>query len=87
MTYKIPSFDIGPMARHSNLDHAFLAKAGFLLGLAMFTIGGGGELLGHAIYGSLPAWETTLFFDLEVLGLLIGFVSPLVFAILLPLVE
>jgi hypothetical protein len=75
------------MARHSNLDHAFLAKAGFLLGLALFAVGGGGEVFGHAMYGSLPAWETTLFFDLEVLGLLIGFFSPFVFGIFLPLAE
>jgi len=75
------------MARHGELDHAFLAKAGFLFGLALFAIGGGGELLGHAMYGSLPAWETTLFFDLEVLGLLIGFFSPFIFGIFLPLTE
>lgn len=75
------------MARHGALDHAFLAKAGFLLGLGLFAVGGGGELLGHAMYESLPAWETTLFFDLEVLGLLIGFFSPFIFGIFLPLAE
>lgn len=75
------------MGRNGDLDHAFLAKSGFLVGLALFTIGGGGELIGHAMYGSLPAWENTLFFDLEVLGLLIGFFSPFLFGIVLPLTE
>ena len=75
------------MAQHSDLDHAFLAKAGFLVGLALFTIGGGGELIGHTMYGSLPAWENTLFFNLEVIGLLIGFFSPFIFGIVLPLTE
>ena len=65
------------MAR-SGLDHATLAKAGFLIGLALFGIGAGGELIGHAMYGTLPDWENTLLFNAEVLGLLVGIVLPLV---------
>jgi len=75
------------MARTRSIDHARYAKLGFLLGLALFAIGGGGEIVGHAIYGTLPAWEATLLFDLEVIGLLVGFFSPLVFGIALPLLE
>lgn len=75
------------MAHQTSLDHAFLAKAGFLLGVTLFVMGAGGELIGHGMYGSLPGWETTLFFDLEVIGLLISLFSPFLFGIFLPLVE
>lgn len=75
------------MTQHRELDYAFLAKAGFLLGLGMFVLGGGGEFLGHALYGSLPAWVDTLFFDLEAVGLVIGFFSPFIFGIFLPLTK
>lgn len=75
------------MARYGNFDYAYLAKTGFLLGLALFAIGGGGGLLGHAFFEPLPAWESTLFLDLEVLGVLVGFVSPFLFGVFLPLTE
>ena len=75
------------MARTRSIDHARYAKLGFLLGLSLFVIGGGGEIVGHAVYGTLPAWEATLLFDLEVIGLLVGFFSPLVFGVALPLIE
>jgi hypothetical protein len=35
----------------------------------------------------LPAWELALLFDLEVLGIGIFLLSPIVFGILLPLTE
>ena len=73
------------MPQHSELDYAFLTKAGFLLGLGLFVLGGGGEFLGHALYGPLPAWVDTLLFDLEAVGLVIGFFSPFIFGIFLPL--
>lgn len=75
------------MGRYGDLDYAFLAKAGFFVGLGLLVIGAGGELIGHAYFEPLPAWEETLFFDLEVLGLLIGFFSPFLFGIFLPLTE
>lgn len=75
------------MAHHGRNDYAFLAKAGFLLGVAMLAIGGGGELIGTALYGSLPGWETMIFFDLEVLGILVGLLAPIVFGIVMPLIE
>ena len=75
------------MARARSVDHVRLAKLGFLLGLTLFLVGAGGELLGHALYGSLPAWEDTLLFDLEAVGLVVGFVSPFLFGIALPLLE
>jgi hypothetical protein len=35
----------------------------------------------------VPAWEETLLFDMEVLGVLISLFSPFVFGVLLPLTE
>lgn len=75
------------MGRYGDLNYALLAKGGFLLGLGLFIVGAGGELVGHAVFGSLPAREETLLFDLEVLGLVIGFFSPILFGIFLPLTE
>jgi len=71
----------------AQIDYAFYAKAGFLLGVTLFVVGAGGELVGTAFFGSLPAWETTLLFDLEVLGILLGLFAPLTFGIVLPLTE
>jgi hypothetical protein len=71
----------------SSVDHAKLARIGFLVGLAMFATGAAGELVGAAAFGSLPGWETTLLFDMEVFGVFLGLMSPLVFGIVLPLVE
>ena len=75
------------MTETGSLDHARLAKWGFLVGFGLFAIGGGGEIIGHAVLGGLPAWEARLLFDLEVIGLLVGFFSPIVFGIALPLIE
>ena len=75
------------MTRTKSIDHAQLAKLGFLLGLGLFLAGAGGEMVGAAVFGGLPAWEATLLFDVEVVGLLVGFFSPLVFGIALPLLE
>ena len=75
------------MGRYGDLDYARLVKGGFLLGLGLLVIGAAGELVGHAYFDPLPAWEAALFFDLEVAGILIGFFSPFVFGILLPLTE
>lgn len=75
------------MTRQGNLNYSFLAKAGFLLGLGLFALGGGGELVAHTFFDPVPAWEETLLFDFEVAGLLIGFFSPFVFGIFFPLID
>ena len=75
------------MTGTQSLDHARLAKLGFLLGLGLFVVGAGGELIGSALLGGIPEWEATLLFDVEVIGLLVGFFSPFVFGIALPLLE
>lgn len=75
------------MGRYGNLDYPRLAKFGFLLGVGLVAAGAGGEVIGHAVYGSLPAWENTLFTDMEILGVLLGLFSPLLFGIVMPLTE
>lgn len=71
------------MAEYVSTDYPSLAKGGFALGVALFLAGA----LGQAALGQLPQWEQTLLFDLEIIGLLVGFFSPFVFGIALPLIE
>lgn len=75
------------MNQYRQLNYGKLAKGGFLLGVAMLLVGAGGEWVVHAQIIALPAWEDALFFDMEVLGVLLFLLSPFVFGILLPLVE
>jgi hypothetical protein len=73
--------------RNENLDYARLTKVGFMLGLGLFVAGLGGEFVGHALYGTLPAWEETLLTDSVLLGILTGFASVFGFGIVMPLLE
>ncbi|WP_266074983.1 DUF7860 family protein [Haladaptatus caseinilyticus] len=75
------------MGRYGKLDYPKLTKAGFLLGVALIAIGALGEIAGPALFGPLPAWENMLLTDLEIVGILLGLLSPFVFGILLPLTE
>ena len=75
------------MATTRSLDYPTLTKRGFLLGLGLFVVGGLGEIVLHAAGITVPAWESTLLFDMEVLGVIIGLFAPLVFGIILPLTE
>lgn len=69
-----------------NLDYADIAKKGFLLGVGLFAIGTVGVVAGHAFL-TLPAIVEQLFLGMEVTGVLIGLVVPIVFGAVLPLVE
>ena len=74
--------------RYGKIDYPKLAKYGFLAGAAMFLVGGLGELFIRAVLGAeVPGWAHTLLFDLEVGGILVGLLAPLVFGIILPLTE
>lgn len=75
------------MANQNSFDSGFLAKAGFLLGVALLVVGTGGEFVGHAIWGGLPAWENTVLYYSAVIGLLSAALSPFIFGIVMPLVE
>lgn len=75
------------MPANRRFTYGTLAKAGFLLGLGLFALGVGGEWFLHSQAQQLPAWEDALFFDLEVIGVLVFSLSPFVFGIALPLIE
>jgi hypothetical protein len=75
------------MSLDEDVGYATLAKWGFAAGVVMFAVGTGGELIGHALYESLPEWETVLLFDLSVIGLLVGLFSPILFGIVMPLLD
>jgi hypothetical protein len=73
--------------RYGDMDYATYAKFGFVLGFLLVAGGASGEIVGRALYGTLPAWENTLFFDIEVVSVFVALLSPLVFGVVLPLTE
>lgn len=74
--------------RYGDLDYPKLAKYGFLAGAAMFLGGALGEAaLAAGLAESAPGWLGTLLFDIEVLGVAVGFLAPLLFGLVLPLTE
>ncbi|EMA22214.1 DUF7860 family protein [Haloarcula argentinensis] len=75
------------MSQNWNADYATLAKRGFTLGAGLFLFGIAGEVAGSAVLGTLPAWGDTLLVDIEMLGILLGLLSPLVFGVVMPLTE
>ena len=75
------------MSGHGYVNHEQLAKGGFFLGLMLVVLGGAGELAANAGVLQVAAWTRTLFFDMEVLGVVLFLFSPIVFAIVLPLVS
>lgn len=75
------------MGRYGDLHYSTLTKAGFALGVALVAIGILGEVAGHALLGTLPAWEDALFVDFEIAGIVVGLLSPFVFGIVMPLTE
>ena len=75
------------MSQYRSPSYGQLAKAGFLLGIAMIAVGAGGEWAIHSQTVQLAAWEDALFFDVEVLGIVLFLLSPFVFGVVLPLVD
>ena len=75
------------VGRYGELDYPTLTKRGVATGLGMFVLGLLGETLGPLVFGQLPAWEHTLFLDLEAFGVVILLLSVFVFGIFLPLTE
>ncbi|WP_254839899.1 hypothetical protein [Natronomonas marina] len=73
--------------RSRNFDYARIAKTGFLAGVALFALGVIGELAGHAVLPSMPAAVEQALLGMEILGVAVGFVVPIVFGAVLPLVE
>lgn len=75
------------MGRYGDLDYGLLTKTGFSIGVGLFVLGAGGIAVGHAVYGTLPGWEESLFTYAEITGILLGLFSPFLFGIFLPLTE
>ncbi len=75
------------MERHRRMTYPEYARGGFLLGVLLFGIGILGHAFGPTLFGSLPAWETTVFMAMEFGGIGLALCSPIVFAIVLPLIE
>lgn len=73
------------MAGYSTAEYAKMAKGGFLLGVGLFLLGALGGLLAPMVTDPVPAWEQTLFLYAEVAGTVVGFFSPLLFGVVLPL--
>lgn len=69
------------------MEYSQYARGGFALGVAVFVVGILGHALGPALFGSLPEWELTLFTLMEFGGIAIALCSPIVFAVVLPLIE
>ncbi|MDL5361039.1 hypothetical protein [Halalkalicoccus sp. NIPERK01] len=75
------------MGQYQRMDYSQYARGGFALGVAVFVVGILGHALGPALFGSLPGWELTLFTLMEFGGIAIALCSPIVFAVVLPLIE
>lgn len=75
------------MGRYGDLNYAWFTKYGFLTGAALFVLGGVGSAVLPSVVGSVPAWERTVLLDMEVFGIVLGFVSVFVFGVALPLTE
>ena len=74
--------------RQSNsLDHARIAKTGFLAGVGLFAVGVIGEFAGHSLVSSLPETIESALLTAEILGVAVAFFFPVVFGAVLPLVE
>jgi len=73
--------------RYGDIDYPRVTKLGVLAGATLFALGLLGEVVGSALFGPLPAWEHTLFFDMEAVGIVLVLVVPFVFGVALPLTE
>lgn len=75
------------VSQHDTLDYPTVTKRGIALGIGLFLIGALGQVLIHTTGLQVPAWEQSLLFDFEVLGILIMVFSAFVFGIIMPLTE
>lgn len=73
--------------QYDNLDYPALTKRSFLLGVSLFLVGVLGEFVITTTGIAAPAWEHTVLFDAEALGIIIALLGPFVFGVVLPLTE
>lgn len=75
------------MGRYGSIDYSRWAKGSFLAGVALLLIGAAGEFVIVETQQTVPGWIHSLLVDVEIIGVLIALVLPIVFAIVLPLTE
>ncbi|MFD1585596.1 hypothetical protein ACFR9U_01270 [Halorientalis brevis] len=75
------------MARTRSIDYPTWTKRSFLIGISLFVAGLLADVIGSTYFGPLPGWEHTLFVDMEFLGIFVALLAPIVFGIVLPLLE
>lgn len=75
------------MGEYHRPSYSQYARGGFAFGVAVFFLGILGHVFGPALFGSIPSWELTLFAVMEFAGIAIALCSPIVFAVVLPLIE
>lgn len=75
------------MGGQTRIDYRTSVRAGIGGGTVLFVGGLLGHIVGPALLGSLPEWETTLFTLMEATGILIAMLAVFVFGIAVPLVE
>lgn len=72
------------MREYHRPSYSQYARGGFLFGVAVFFLG---HVFGPALFGSIPPWKLTSFAVMEFAGIAIALCSPIVFAVVLPLIE
>jgi len=75
------------MAHGTSIDYPTWTKRSFLLGVSIALLGLLGHLIGQTYFGPLPGWEQMLFTDMEFVGILVAVFAPIIFGIVLPLIE
>ncbi|MFB6183062.1 MAG: hypothetical protein ABEI96_00770 [Haloarculaceae archaeon] len=75
------------MSRTASYDHATLTKGSFLFGVGLFALGGLGGFVAQTYFGPQATGLSTLLVDAEAVGIAIALLAPLLFGIVLPLVE
>lgn len=73
--------------RYGDIDYGRWAKGSILFGAALFLAGGLGEFTISVAAAEVPGWTHALLLDLEILGVLVALLLPLLFGIVLPLTE
>jgi hypothetical protein len=68
-------------------SYPWLAKSSFFSGIGLFVLALLVQGIGPMLVGPLPSWSSTVIIDLEVLGLLLAFFAPIIFGVVMPLVE
>ncbi|MCQ4333612.1 hypothetical protein KM295_09010 [Natronomonas sp. F2-12] len=74
-------------SRYGTVDYSKCAKVSFVSGVALLLLGAAGEFVLVEIQWNVPGWVHTLLVDVEIVGVLVALVLPIVFAIVLPLTE